>query len=56
MDLCQDNEELASRLLEVTRLCDESADYACGGAAMAQINSNRYMVLEGAMRAAIDLV
>jgi hypothetical protein len=35
VDLHQANEELAGRLVEVTHLRDESADWACGGAAMA---------------------
>jgi hypothetical protein len=31
-DLHRANEELAGRLVEVTHLCDESADWARGGA------------------------
>ena len=50
------NEELADSLVEVTHLRDESVDWAHGGATMAQINSNRYMVLERAMEATIGLV
>ena len=56
MDFHRANEELASKLVEVTRLHDESADWARGGAAMVQINSNCYMALEGAMKAAVELV
>lgn len=56
MDIRWANEELANKLVEVTHLCDESADWACGGAAMAWINSNRYVALEGAMKAAVELV
>lgn len=42
--------------MEVTRLCDESTDWAHGGAAMAQVNSNRCMALERAVEAIIELV
>jgi hypothetical protein len=47
---------LAGKLVEVTRLCDESADWAHGGATIARINSNRYEALEGAMKPVVELV
>jgi hypothetical protein len=55
-DLRQANEELADRLVEVTHLRDESTNWACGGASMAQINSNRCVALERAVEAAVMLV
>jgi hypothetical protein len=50
------NDEKAGRLVEVTCLRDESVDWACCGATMAWINSNRYVVLERAAEAAVMLV
>jgi hypothetical protein len=50
------NEELVDRLVEVTHLRDESADRARGGVAMAWINSDWYVALEGAIKATMDLV
>jgi hypothetical protein len=55
-DLHWANEELADRLVEVTHLRDELADWACGGAAMVRINSNRCVALERVVEAAIMLV
>ena len=56
VDLHQANEELAGRLVEVTHLRDESTVWACGGATMARINSNRCMVLERAVEATVKSV
>ena len=56
VDLHRANEELAGRLVEVTHLRDESADWARGGATMARINSNRCMTLERAVEATVMLV
>ena len=55
-DLHLANEELASKLVEVTRLHDKSVDWARGGVAMARINSDRCMALEKAVEATIELV
>ena len=46
-DLRWASKELAGRLVEMTHLCDEAADWACGGVAM---------VLERAVEATIGLV
>jgi hypothetical protein len=56
MDLCQANEELVDRLVEVTHLHEESVDWARGSATMARINSNCCMALERAVAATVELV
>ena len=43
VDLRRANEELAGKLVDVTRLRDELVDWACGGFAIARINSNHHM-------------
>jgi hypothetical protein len=55
-DLRRANEELAGNLAEMTHLQDESAAWARGGATMARANSNRYVVLEEAVSAAVELI
>jgi hypothetical protein len=47
---------LVGLLVEMTHLCDESTDWARGGAAMAQVNGNRCAVLEKAVEVAVKLV
>jgi len=42
--------------VEVTHLHDESANWACGGAAMARTNGNRCVVLEKVVEAVVELV
>lgn len=56
MGFHQGDKELVGRLVEVTRLRDELVDWACGGAALAQVNGNHCTALEKAMEAINELV
>lgn len=53
---CQANEELASRLVAVTHLHDESRDWARNSATLAKVNGNRCATLEKEVEAVVELV
>ena len=56
VNLHRANEKLVGKLAEAAHLRDELATWAHGSAAMARVNSNRYVALEEAVSVAIELI